>query len=245
MSSTLMKVTTLGGAALLAGGALLGTQLSAKPVGNFPFFLQPYGGGLVNITTQPGIPVNVPIQGSDFDLPNDQLRIVWNNQPPGSTVTPVPPYTAPFGQDLFATFSWTPTLADVGSWTAVITLFDSENHSTKVDLKIDVEPPFAVELSEFTVEQFGAGAPAAVRWQTLSELDNAYFNVYRADGVQFAQAVRMNPTPIVAQGNPFQGASYARIDRRVVSGKTYHYWLEAVDIYGQAEVFGPLTLIAE
>jgi hypothetical protein len=222
----------------------LGSRSSASPVGGFPFFLQPFGGGTVNITTQAGVPVVFPLQASDFDLPNDQLLLHWNNVPAGGSVNPPTPYQAPPGIDINAVFSWTPTLADVGqTFTAVFVVFDSENHTTKCDLNITVEGPMAVELADFTAGQDEVGGPVVVRWDTASEIDNAYFNVYRAEDFDQEHAPTLNSFPIIATGSPFEAASYAKLDRKAELGKVYHYWLEAVDIFGESQVFGPLTVL--
>jgi hypothetical protein len=244
-SALLSNGARLSAVALLAIGGFLGSRSSATPpVGNFPFFLQPYGGGPVNITTQAGVPVVVPLQASDFDLPNDQLLLHWNNVPAGGSVNPPTPYQAPPGIDINATFSWTPTLADVGNtYTAVFTVFDSENHTTKADINITVEGPMAVELADFTASQDDVGSPVVIRWDTASEIDNAFFNIYRSEGFDQEVAPKLNSAPIIATGSPFEAASYARLDRKAELGKVYYYWLEAVDIFGESQIFGPMTVL--
>jgi hypothetical protein len=54
----------------------------------------------------------------------------------------------------------------------------------------------------------------------------------------------MNGYPYIALGTPFEGFEYEHVDLRVHGGSTYRYWLEAVDIYGETQVFGPVTLYA-
>ena len=93
-----------------------------------------------------------------------------------------------------------------------------------------------------TLDSFQASAEAdhiLVSWQTVSEIDNQSFNLYRS----------MNPVgpgemigfiPSQAPGST-QGYSYEWRDTGVGSGRTYYYWLEDVDLLGNATLHGPVS----
>jgi hypothetical protein len=246
MSLKFKNLVALAGVAAFTASAFVAVNgAKATMAGGFPFFLEPFDGVTVIIITQPGVPVSQKIHVSDFDLPQgDVLKLEWNNQPPGSITTPPLPIIGAPGAEIITIWSWTPTNGDVGNWTAHFVVSDSDGQFKKADIKIEVEPPFAVELGAFEVSQDEAGAPGSVRWTTLSEIDNAYFNIYRGNSVIFEQASKANGTPYIAVGNPFEGFEYEHVDLRVKPGSAYRYWLEAVDIFGESQIFGPVTLYA-
>ena len=82
-----------------------------------------------------------------------------------------------------------------------------------------------------------------VAWQTLSEVDNAGFNVWRSVAADGDYAL-LNEGLIPAQGGPTQPASYTFDDAAVTDGVTYYYRLEAVDLYGKTQLFGPVYATA-
>ena len=98
-------------------------------------------------------------------------------------------------------------------------------------------------LPAVTLANFGAlqvGGQVQVTWETVSELNNAGFNLYR------------NTTPdpvgtllayVPSQGpGSAQGFAYSYDDRDVQVGQTYWYWLEAIDLGGATTLFGPVSV---
>jgi hypothetical protein len=77
-------------------------------------------------------------------------------------------------------------------------------------------------------------------WETSAEIDNAGFNLYRADAGGGAY-VKINDALIVAQGNPASGASYTFLDPGLAPG-TYYYELEDVDYFGVSTQHGPVAV---
>lgn len=102
--------------------------------------------------------------------------------------------------------------------------------------------PTAVTLARF--EARAAGGSIAVEWETVTEIDNIGFNLYRSTTIDGAY-VRLNDQLIPAQvpGSPV-GAVYAWTDSQVVPGHDYYYQLEAVDVHGATETYGPVSATA-
>ncbi len=94
----------------------------------------------------------------------------------------------------------------------------------------------AVTLLYFTATP--AGQAVRLDWATASEVDMVGFYVQRADE-SLADYERISPL-IPAEGGVI-GASYAHVDENVQPGVTYYYRLEALDIYGVGELFGPIS----
>jgi hypothetical protein len=80
-----------------------------------------------------------------------------------------------------------------------------------------------------------------LEWETASELDNLGFNVYRSTTGNWADATRLNSTPIPSQvgGQPI-GAFYDYPDTNVVPNTVYTYWLEDLDFNGNSELHDPV-----
>jgi hypothetical protein len=97
-----------------------------------------------------------------------------------------------------------------------------------------------VELLSFTAVAGGEGVRLA--WETATELDLLGFHLYRAGSPGGAQT-RLNAELIPAQhpGSPV-GATYEYVDAFVKPGATYWYWLDAVDVLGQASRHGPVSV---
>jgi hypothetical protein len=99
--------------------------------------------------------------------------------------------------------------------------------------------PTAVELRWF--DATGGEGAVTLGWETVMEIDNLGFNLYRAEGV-LDPRTQINEQLIpsrVPPGTPF-GAVYEYVDCDVVPGGQYYYWLEDVDIYGYSGLHGPV-----
>lgn len=96
----------------------------------------------------------------------------------------------------------------------------------------DYELP--VELSYFTA--FGYSNKAYIRWQTLSEVDNFGWNLYRLNIAKINDYISYIPVLLTEEPIPGQGTShtphnYIYIDNVKHKGK-YFYILEAISTYG-------------
>jgi hypothetical protein len=77
-------------------------------------------------------------------------------------------------------------------------------------------------------------------WSTESEIDNAGFNLYRAES-ENGSYVKINTSLIPAKGSSTQGASYEFIENNVQNRKTYYYKLEDIDLNGTSTMHGPVS----
>jgi len=78
-------------------------------------------------------------------------------------------------------------------------------------------------------------------WETASEVDNLGFNIYKAEAPE-AEKVRVNPAMILSKAmGGTSGAFYEYLDEDVETGKTYFYWLEAVDFALTKTLYGPIS----
>jgi hypothetical protein len=93
------------------------------------------------------------------------------------------------------------------------------------------------------VSSFNAAAGAGniiLQWSTESEIDNAGFNVYRAE-VENGDYIKINAALISAQGSSTQGAVYEFVDKDVRNRKNYYYKLEDIDLQGVSTQHGPVA----
>jgi hypothetical protein len=109
---------------------------------------------------------------------------------------------------------------------------------------INCGTPTAVSLASFTAVK--ASGHNALAWETNSELHNLGFNVWRgtsADGPD----VKLNTYVIPSQAPGGTGGfAYTYNDSDIVSGATYYYWLEDVDLNGTVTRHGPAqALVAD
>ncbi|MCB9131715.1 MAG: hypothetical protein H6647_12395 [Anaerolineales bacterium] len=98
--------------------------------------------------------------------------------------------------------------------------------------------PLAVTLASFTaVERAGH---VSVNWETVSELNNGGFNLYRSTT---PDAVGNLLTYVPSQGpGSAQGYVYNYDDADVRAGQTYWYWLEDIDFSGATTQHGPVSV---
>jgi len=107
--------------------------------------------------------------------------------------------------------------------------------------KFDTCEPTAVELARF--EGWPEGEAIHVEWETVTEIDNLGFNLYRANASD-GPYVKLNEEliPSQAPGSPI-GAIYVWLDEGVEVGQTYYYKLEDMDAYGHTTMHGPVAVM--
>ena len=99
-------------------------------------------------------------------------------------------------------------------------------------------PPTAITLSSFTATP--KAGKIILTWNTESEINNAGFNLYRAES-ENGNYTKINASLIPAKGSSTQGASYEFTDTNVQNRKTYYYKLEDIDLRGIAKFYGPIS----
>jgi hypothetical protein len=98
--------------------------------------------------------------------------------------------------------------------------------------------PTLIELTDFAAQPFNR--KVIIAWQTASEIDNAGFNIYRAEA-ENGDYVKINTALIQAEGSATQGEAYEYIDTDVRNRKMYWYKLEDVDLNGVSTFHGPVS----
>ncbi|MFZ1508374.1 MAG: hypothetical protein WAV74_16490, partial [Anaerolineae bacterium] len=102
------------------------------------------------------------------------------------------------------------------------------------------QAPLSAPLASFDATQ--SGDAILVTWETVSEIDNLGFNLWRGTSPN-APDVQLNSTLIPSQApGSSQGFSYEWLDAaNLVNNTTYYYWLEDVDIAGVVTRHGPIS----
>jgi len=123
-----------------------------------------------------------------------------------------------------------------------------------------LEDPTLIALSSLEASWQPEGV--AVTWVTDTEIDNAYFDLYRAESIKtfpkrfkgFGKKTKkyftknwmrtgalekINAAPIPAEGLAPFGTAYEYLDTDVKHGKRYWYMLQDVDLFGTATQHGP------
>jgi hypothetical protein len=95
-----------------------------------------------------------------------------------------------------------------------------------------------ITLQDFRA--FSNGDNVAVEWRTLSEVNNAGFNIWRsetADGIY----KKLTESLIPARGGETWGADYSFEDFDVIPGNFYYYQLEDIEYSGLSSFHGPVS----
>lgn len=95
-----------------------------------------------------------------------------------------------------------------------------------------------VDLAEF--KAMGLFNKVLLKWTTAAEIENAGFNILRADS-EGGPYVQINAALIPAKGDPMRGHTYRYLDKDAELGKTYYYKLEDVDLNGTRTLHGPVS----
>ncbi len=101
--------------------------------------------------------------------------------------------------------------------------------------------PTAITLAEFSAQQ--VGDHVRVSWETVSEIDNRGFNLYRGTSpAGWDRQLNSALIPSQGQGSP-SGFTYTWDDHAdLVVGTTYYYWLEDLDLSGALTMHGPVSV---
>ena len=106
------------------------------------------------------------------------------------------------------------------------------------DYRISTDAPTAVLLDNF--EAVAQPDHVLVTWETVSEVSNAGFNLYRALAVD-GERTLIASEPSKSPGGT-SGAAYSYQDFDVQPGQTYWYYLEDLALSGLATLHGPVSV---
>jgi hypothetical protein len=98
--------------------------------------------------------------------------------------------------------------------------------------------PTVIELSSLTAK--ASNGRVKLEWVTESEIDNAGFNIWRAEA-ENGTYVKLNDEIISAKGSATKGAKYVFTDNIAKNRKTFFYKLEDVDLAGVGTLHGPVS----
>ena len=141
----------------------------------------------------------------------------------------------------FCDLLWTPPVGDNNQYDIVLDVngngfFDIATDF--LDSNIAVGATTLVELTSFTA--LPKSGKVTLNWTTESEIDNAGFNIYRAE-TENGSYIKINAALISTKGSSTQGASYEFVDNDVQNRKTYYYKLEDIDLEGKSTMHGPVS----
>ena len=111
------------------------------------------------------------------------------------------------------------------------------DYSISKDL-YEIVTPTVIELSLFTAK--ASNGRAKLKWETETEIDNAGFNIWRAEAAD-GEYVKLNDEIIPAKGSATNGAKYVFTDNIAKNRKTYFYKLQDIDVYGTSTFHGPVS----
>ena len=140
-----------------------------------------------------------------------------------------------------ATWSAQFVFDQTGDYQVLVTAADTAgNKSAQFAGVLDVADPLAAVLSDFSAVQ--QGEAILVAWETVSEMGNIGFNLYRGPSVagpdrQLNQALIPSAAPGSSGGFLYTWLDHANL----TPGMIYYYWVEDVDISGVTTRHGPVS----
>jgi len=123
--------------------------------------------------------------------------------------------------------------------TVVAEMFTGNAATITFALEQDEEPPVPVELSSFTATLTGQFY-VQLSWTTQTETQMVGYRVYRSTTAD-QSTIELIDNPLVPATNTSTTQNYTVVDKDVLIGQTYYYWLEAVD-YNNSNFHGPVSV---
>jgi CSLREA domain-containing protein len=183
-------------------------------------------------------------------LTADLLGLSTGGSTPAANLSGLPPFPQPagtiFSNPVLGTLSGAATQFSNGQATATYTAGNvagagsanatADNQTVTVNFTV----PLAVLLADFSAE--GQGDGVRVQWETVSEMGNLGFNLWRGLTPD-APNRQLNADLIPSQGpGGTQGYSYQWLDQAdLVPGATYYYWLDDLGVNGVVTRHGPVS----
>jgi hypothetical protein len=105
------------------------------------------------------------------------------------------------------------------------------------------DAPLPVVLSSFAAIQTTNNF-AQINWTTQSETNLLGYNLYRNTENTNSGSQKINPQMIYGENSSI-GSNYSYTDETVEYEQPYYYWLESVELSGNTELFGPVSMTLE
>jgi len=105
--------------------------------------------------------------------------------------------------------------------------------------ELQAAPTVPVELSSFTATLTGQFY-VQLSWTTQTETQMVGYRVYRSTTAD-QSTIELIDNPLVPATNTSTTQNYTVVDKDVLIGQTYYYWLEAVD-YNNSNFHGPVSV---
>ena len=102
------------------------------------------------------------------------------------------------------------------------------------------DPPLPVELSYFSCAMNTANSAVNLTWVSQTETGMVGYRIYRGDTNVLEQAA--DQEVLIEATNTSQSTIYFFSDTNIESDHLYHYWLEALDLDGSSQFFGPTSI---
>jgi hypothetical protein len=105
---------------------------------------------------------------------------------------------------------------------------------------ISDDHPLPVVLSSFSATVNSTVDAVALRWVTQSETNLAGYYIYRSESEDMSEAVRINS--LITGTNTSTQQEYIYNDTEIAASTTYWYWLYSVEMDGQMQPYGPVSV---
>lgn len=102
------------------------------------------------------------------------------------------------------------------------------------------DPTLPVELSSFTATTTAQNY-VVLNWTTQSETNLSGYYLYR-NSINNIDTAYMLPS-LIAATNTSSETNYSFVDQEVVTGGTYYYWLESIELNNESSMHGPISVI--
>jgi hypothetical protein len=143
----------------------------------------------------------------------------------------------------FCGFLWRPAVGDNNNYDIILDVngngyFDPDTDFLDSGLMVGART--LIELASFDADATAQSGKIVISWTTLSEIDNAGFNILRSEA-EDGKYTRINPTIIEAVGGATEWAVYSFTDDTAQRGVRYYYQLEDIDYNGVSTFHGPVS----
>jgi hypothetical protein len=140
-----------------------------------------------------------------------------------------------------ATYSISVNLtANTKYWWRIKTIYGREEIWSKLWSFTTNNKTLPVEISSFTVIKSSENF-VQIDWETMYETNLLSYNIHRNIENVYENSTQLNDSLIAAVNSPLPSV-YHYIDKKIENDTLYYYWLESLDLDGNAELLGPVSI---